>query len=136
MITRRDFLHLATNAVIGLGGALAVGGLIRFFSYAADPPPPKEYNLGPAKDLPVSASIVVAAIPAYVRHERNGYVAFSLKCTHLGCTVEKKGDAFECPCHGSRYDNKGELIRGPAARRLAEMHVEENADGDLILYVD
>jgi Rieske Fe-S protein len=136
MITRRDFLKLATDAVLGLGGVLTVGGLLRFFGYAADPPPPAEYNIGPARDLPPRSSTVIPNIPAYVRHDDNGYTALSLKCTHLGCTVEKKGDAFECPCHGSRFDNNGERMSGPATRRLKEFRVEENVDGNLILYVD
>jgi len=134
-LTRRDFLKLATNTVLGLGGALTIGGLLRFFGYAADPPPPAEYNIGPAKDLPARTSVVIPSIPAYVRHNENDYTAFSLKCTHLGCTVEKKGDSFECPCHGSRYDNNGGLTRGPATRRLKELRVEENENGDLIVYV-
>lgn len=41
-------------------------------------------------------------------------------CTHLGCTVEwnANSDRFECPCHGSRYDNQGRVIEGPARRSL------------------
>ncbi|PSP16721.1 MAG: hypothetical protein BRC58_08410 [Cyanobacteria bacterium QS_8_64_29] len=37
-------------------------------------------------------------------------------CTHRGCTVNwvPEQDRFICPCHGSQYDDKGRVVRGPA----------------------
>jgi cytochrome b6-f complex iron-sulfur subunit len=54
------------------------------------------------------------------RLESGGFLALSRKCTHLGCTVpwdsEKK--RFECPCHASIFDIKGNVINPPAPRAL------------------
>ena len=45
--------------------------------------------------------------------------AFSLSCTHQGCTVNKKDDGkFVCPCHGAVYDNQGKVLQAPAPRNL------------------
>lgn len=47
-------------------------------------------------------------------------IALSRTCTHLGCTlpwdVEKK--KFICPCHGSTFDERGEVLTAPAVRPL------------------
>ena len=47
-------------------------------------------------------------------------IALSRTCTHLGCTlpwnVEKK--KFICPCHGSTFDERGEVLTAPAGRPL------------------
>ncbi len=46
-------------------------------------------------------------------------VAFSLECTHLGCTLALKGgEEFACPCHGSKFALDGTVLKGPAARPL------------------
>lgn len=47
-------------------------------------------------------------------------------CTHLGCVVPWKASAsqFQCPCHGSRYDTNGKVVRGPAPLSLALTHVD------------
>jgi cytochrome b6-f complex iron-sulfur subunit len=49
-----------------------------------------------------------------------GFLAFSRRCTHLGCTVpwvaeEKR---FLCPCHSSAFDIHGDVLRSPAPRAL------------------
>jgi glycine/D-amino acid oxidase-like deaminating enzyme/nitrite reductase/ring-hydroxylating ferredoxin subunit len=50
-----------------------------------------------------------------VFHER------SAACTHLGCVVawNPAESAWDCPCHGSRYDAYGRVTHGPAVRDLS-----------------
>lgn len=42
--------------------------------------------------------------------------AVSTKCPHLGCQLGWNPEelTWDCPCHGSRFDYKGNLIDGPA----------------------
>jgi cytochrome b6-f complex iron-sulfur subunit len=54
------------------------------------------------------------------RLENGGFLAVSRRCTHLGCTVpwvEEKGK-FECPCHASSFDIRGDVVTPPAPRPL------------------
>jgi menaquinol-cytochrome c reductase iron-sulfur subunit len=46
--------------------------------------------------------------------------AFTPLCTHLGCAYhwEAKSKLFSCPCHGSKFNERGEVISGPANRPL------------------
>jgi cytochrome b6-f complex iron-sulfur subunit len=49
-----------------------------------------------------------------------GVVALYQKCPHLGCRVPQcvTSQWFECPCHGSQYNNVGEKKGGPAPRGM------------------
>lgn len=55
--------------------------------------------------------------------------AFSLSCTHQGCTVNKKDDGkFVCPCHGAVYDSQGKVLQAPAPRNLNTYQVVAQED--------
>jgi Rieske Fe-S protein len=59
-------------------------------------------------------------------------VAFSQKCTHLGCVVYYQADEnrWHCPCHEGNFDTvTGDAISGPPTRALGRIDVEVRADG-------
>jgi cytochrome b6-f complex iron-sulfur subunit len=61
-----------------------------------------------------------------------GVVALFQKCPHLGCRVPEclSSQWFECPCHGSRYNQVGEKRGGPAPRGMD--HFATAVDGDVL----
>lgn len=40
------------------------------------------------------------------------------RCAHMGCELEWNQDerSWDCPCHGSRYDEDGKLLDNPAKK--------------------
>jgi thiosulfate dehydrogenase (quinone) large subunit len=60
------------------------------------------------------------------------FTAYDAICPHQGCTVDFVSPAvgFACPCHGSRFDAKGQVINGPASRGLTAIPVII-ADGEV-----
>ena len=55
-----------------------------------------------------------------------GVIAMYQKCPHLGCRVPSCGTSqwFECPCHGSQYNQVGEKKGGPAPRGMDHFAME------------
>ncbi|WP_437033918.1 FAD-dependent oxidoreductase [Streptomyces sp. enrichment culture] len=77
----------------------------------------------PVEALPPGEGAVVRADGgrlAVYRDEDGTLHAVSARCTHLGCLVDFNSAerAWECPCHGSRFDTDGKVIQGPATRPL------------------
>jgi nitrite reductase/ring-hydroxylating ferredoxin subunit len=59
-------------------------------------------------------------------------VAFSQKCTHLGCVVyfEPDQNRFHCPCHEGNFDDRtGAVLSGPPTRPLGRIDLEIRDDG-------
>ena len=61
---------------------------------------------------------------------KNGINALYQKCPHLGCRVPQcvTSQWFECPCHGSQYNQVGEKKGGPAPRGMDRFGVAVDAD--------
>jgi len=54
-------------------------------------------------------------------------------CTHMGCELNWNSaeKSWDCPCHGSRFSFEGDVIEGPAVRRL-DLHEHTNTFGKII----
>ena len=133
-LSRRNFLKLTVKFLFGVGGLLGLGGLLRFLDYQSEPDSPSEFDLGDATGYPVGSRTVRADIPAVIYNRAGDIMAYSLTCTHLGCTVEEDGEVFVCPCHGSRYNTDGQVLKGPAQKPLRRLEIELQEDHTLILY--
>ncbi len=66
---------------------------------------------------------------------QQGVVALFQTCPHLGCRVPECATSqwFECPCHGSQYNQVGEKKGGPAPRGMDRFPMAVTAGGDLIV---
>lgn len=55
-----------------------------------------------------------------VRLEDGGFLALSLRCTHLGCSINWEEDKkrFICPCHASAFEINGNVQNPPAPSAL------------------
>jgi cytochrome b6-f complex iron-sulfur subunit len=57
----------------------------------------------------------------YIVHDsEGGFLALSLICPHLGCSVlwDEEKKQFDCPCHSSAFDSHGVVLSSPAPRPL------------------
>jgi Rieske Fe-S protein len=67
-----------------------------------------------------------------VRLADTDVVAFSQKCTHLGCVVYYEPDQqrWHCPCHEGNFEARtGAVISGPPTRPLGRIDLEVRDDG-------
>jgi cytochrome b6-f complex iron-sulfur subunit len=64
-----------------------------------------------------------------------GIMPLYQRCVHLGCRVPFCGASkwFECPCHGSKYNNAGEYQLGPAPRGMDRFSVEIDGSGAVVV---
>ena len=134
--SRRDFLKLTTAGLLSAAGLVGVAGLIRFLDYQNEPPAKTVFDVGSVAIFPVGSQTLLAEIPATLISTKGGFTALSLVCTHLGCTVERSENGYQCPCHGSRFDASGAVQRGPARLPLRRLRVEISAAGHVLVHTD
>jgi cytochrome b6-f complex iron-sulfur subunit len=115
-IGRREFLNTTWKV---LGAALVVEAV--WTSYDILKPEKSAasggvLNAGSASDYPEGTVKYFLDGRFYVTSSDGNLVALYQKCPHLGCKVPfcDSSGQFECPCHGSRYNIRGEYIAGPA----------------------
>ena len=144
-VTRRQFLNRSVFALMGLGitvfgvaivgflwpsGSSGFGSKIRIGKVsdvladieAADgflykPEGRMWITEYPAAALPKAEQVYS---PSQLTGMEAGVMALYQKCPHLGCRVPEcvSSQWFECPCHGSQYNQAGEKKGGPAPRGM------------------
>lgn len=127
----------------GLSRRVAIGGIVSLAVIGC------AAKLPPIRDVKVESDEVRLALADYPELQRAGGVvpvqpdsggkpvlvmrgegdefrAVLLKCTHMGCTVgwNEAERTMDCPCHGSRFDERAQVIKGPAKKELTSYPVE------------
>jgi cytochrome b6-f complex iron-sulfur subunit len=130
---RRKFLTLLTGGALAGCAAAAGGASLVFLRPRVTYGPPSKVVLGrPGNYLPGS-QVALPEAKLVLRRDGDRFCAISTVCTHLGCTVTPTESGFDCPCHGSQYDERGDVIGGPAPRALAWFRVTVAPSGELVV---
>lgn len=79
-----------------------------------------EIAAGPPEAVPEGIARYVSDGRFYLVNVNGELKALYQKCPHLGCRVPycESSGRFECPCHASVFNRKGEYITGPAPRGM------------------
>lgn len=64
--------------------------------------------------------------PIFVKRLPTGYTALYLECTHKKCEVRANSKTLKCPCHGSEFDHRGQVLNGPAENELKSFQIRED----------
>ena len=141
---RRDFTKLVSNSVAGT--SLLTLGLFSACSKddpaspsGDDPNAPFKMNLVDTPELADVGgvtSLVANGIPLTIfRLTDEGFITFSRVCPHQSCTLEWQPDdeRFECPCHESMFDKNGNVLSGPANRRLTTFDTTYDSKENLLV---
>lgn len=132
-VKRRDFLSLSGLWATAIAMIGAMIGALKLPMPRVTPEASSRFRIGNADEFGAGTERVIKDRNVLIRSTPEGVAAVSLVCTHLGCIVTRGEDEFHCPCHGSRFDDEGEVTGGPAPRGLRWLEVSSAADGSLVI---
>jgi cytochrome b6-f complex iron-sulfur subunit len=136
LITRRYFFE-----IIGFGalGVAAIGGLVRAIQFLSPNvllEPSLKFKAGQADNFQPDSVTFIKEQKVYIVRAKEGYFyAVSAVCTHLGCITSWKPERgiIACPCHGSKFTLKGNVIEGPAPRPLPRFLISLDEHGQIVV---
>jgi cytochrome b6-f complex iron-sulfur subunit len=129
---RREFFVTGCVAV-GLASAGFVVSTLRYLVPTVLYEPPARFTIGNPGRFPPGSVTFLEDRRVFLFNGAEGFYAVSSVCTHLGCNVKRVATGFECPCHGSRFDENGRVVHGPAPKPLAWYALSLSPRGDLIV---
>lgn len=64
----------------------------------------------------------------FYRDDQDEVYILDISCTHVGCELKwnELEKTWDCPCHGSRFDYKGNVLEGPAELPLKRYDEKKN----------
>ena len=120
--TRRDFMKTAWKGLGVVAGLEFTGLTLHYLVDRKDSTEnEKLFEAGLISQFPQKTVTPFRNGHFYlVRLEDGGFIAMSIKCSHLGCSImwDEKENEFVCPCHSSKFTLTGEVTDPPAPRPL------------------
>lgn len=92
---------------------------------------PQRFSVGKPEDFPSGTRMALESRRICIVREGDKLAAISTTCTHLGCIIGLSETGFACPCHGSRFDQEGNVTGGPAPKPLPWFKVTLAPNGEL-----
>ncbi len=132
-VSRRDFLGLASLWAAVLSFLTVMGGIFKMTKATVHYEESKVFKIGKPDEFPVGMVKNLNDKNVFIFTDNDGIYAVSSICTHLGCIVSHTEWGFQCPCHGSKYNEDGKVIAGPAPKSLPWLEVSRHVDGNLIV---
>jgi Rieske Fe-S protein len=133
-VTRREFaryLVAGAGAMAAGNVGLAIWTQLRTIN-SGEPRPIVALDAVPVGDTHLFRYPAESDPAILVRLAERDVVAFSQKCTHLGCVVfyEPDEERWHCPCHEGNFAVRtGAVLSGPPPRPLGRIDVEIRDDG-------
>ena len=126
ILSRAQFLGIAWTGSLALVFAQAALALVKFIQPVAKSGFGGEVFAGLVDEFAIGSINRILAGRFFIARTPDGLLAIWQKCTHLGCAVPwvEEEKQFHCPCHGSLFNEVGEVIGGPAPRPLDIFPVE------------
>jgi cytochrome b6-f complex iron-sulfur subunit len=131
VVTRRNFLGWASASAVALTALSVFAGIFRMSKPTVHYEEATKFKIGKPESFPVGTVKKLEEKGVFIFSREDGLHAISCVCTHLGCIVAVTETGFQCPCHGSKYNESGKVIGGPAPRNLAWLEISQNLDGTL-----
>ena len=123
--SRRLFLKRVWMGLGFLAGAEFIGVVTGFLfsgkGYNKEAEAKKLIEAGPVDSFQLNSVTPFRGGRFFLARLKNGgFIAISLRCTHLGCSINWEEDKkrFICPCHASAFNINGDVLNPPAPKAL------------------
>jgi cytochrome b6-f complex iron-sulfur subunit len=122
----------------GIGAATAgfLAATFRFLIPNVLYEPSRRFDIGSPSNFAPGSATFLPERSLYVFNGADGFYCISSICTHLGCNVKRSGTGFACPCHGSQFDENGQVVHGPAPKALAWYTLSLSSHDQLVVDLD
>ncbi len=120
-ISRRRLMAYAWIGAAAIVMGELIGGTFAFlWPRRKGPKVETVFIAGKVTDFKVGEVIPFRKERTFILRTEGGFLAISAICTHLHCIVNwnEMLKKFECPCHGAKFNQNGEVLEGPPPRPL------------------
>ena len=134
-ISRRNLLAYAWIVAAAVVVGELIGGTLAFlWPRRKGPKAETVFIAGKVSDFKVSQITPFRKERTFILRTEQGFLAISAVCTHLHCIVNwnEMHKKFECPCHGAKFNEFGEVLEGPPPRPL-DLYKLQIAAGNLVV---